>query len=66
MMQDMESGGGQLMEPIEKVVERCRDRIDRSLDCNVADIIRLIESVEKQKQAQRLVTPLWAGLGTGD
>jgi hypothetical protein len=54
------------MEPIEKVVERCRDRIDRSLDCNVADIIRLIEAIEKQKQEHRLVLPLWAGLGTGD
>lgn len=62
----MESGGGCLMEPIEKVIERCRDRIDRSLDCNVADVLRLIEVVEMQKQEKRQVLPLWAGLGTGD
>jgi hypothetical protein len=62
----MESGGECLMEPIEKVIERCRDRIDRSLDCNVADVLRLIEVVEMQKQEKRQVLPLWAGLGTGD
>ena len=62
----MESGGGCLMEPIEKVIERCRDRIDRSLDCNVADVLRLIEVVEMQKQEKRQVLPLWSGLGTGD
>jgi len=55
-----------MKEPIEKVIERCRDRIDRSLDCNVADIIQLIEAVENQKQEQRRFLPLWAGLGTGD
>jgi hypothetical protein len=55
-----------MKEPIEKVIERCRDRIDRSLDCNVADIIQLIEAVENQKQEQRRILPLWAGLGTGD
>jgi hypothetical protein len=53
------------MEPIEKVVERCRDRIDRALDCSVADIIRLIEEIEKKQQV-KLQLPPWAGLGTGD
>jgi len=66
VMQDMASGGEHLVEPIEKVIERCRDRIDRSLDCNVADVLRLIEAVENQKQEKRQVLPLWAGLGTGD
>ena len=65
-MKDRECGGGSMKEPIEKVIERCRDRIDRSLDCNVADIIQLIEAVENQKQEQRRFLPLWAGLGTGD
>ena len=57
-----------MQEPIEKVIERCRDRIDRSLDCNIADVIQLIEALEKhkQKQERRQVLPLWAGLGTGD
>jgi len=61
----MESGGECLMEPIEKVIERCRDRIDRALDCNIADIIRLIEEIEK-KQRLKVQQPPWAGLGTGD
>ena len=61
----MESGGECLMEPIEKVIERCRDRIDRSLDCNAADVLRLIEEIEKKARV-KLKQPPWAGLGTGD
>lgn len=53
------------MEPIEKVIERCRYRIERSLDCNIADIIRLIEEVEKRK-TEKTQLPPWAGLGSGD
>ena len=55
------------IEPIEKVIERCRSRIELSLDCNVGDIIRLVEEIEKQQQ-QKTVTayPAWYGMGTGD
>jgi hypothetical protein len=53
------------METIEKVIERCRFRIERSLDCNVADVLRLIEEIEKKQQV-KLQLPPWAGLGTGD
>jgi hypothetical protein len=53
------------METIEKVIERCRYRIERSLDCNVADVLRLIEEIEKKAQV-KLQQPPWAGLGTGD
>lgn len=55
-------------EPIEVVIERCRYRIDRSLDCNVGDIIRLIDEVEgsrQRPQAQPQLPP-WHGVGSGD
>lgn len=56
-----------MLEPIEKVIERCRSRIDLSLDCNVADIIRLIEEIESQQQKKTIIAyPAWHGIGTGD
>ena len=56
-----------MLEPIEKVIERCRARMDLSLDCNVVDIIRLIEEIEKQKQKKvNIAHPVWHGMGTGD
>jgi hypothetical protein len=33
---------------ISKAIERCRFRIDRSLDCNIADILLLIEEIENK------------------
>ena len=55
------------MEKIEKVIERCRHRIDLSLDVNVSDVLRLIEEVESRKpQKVEMDIPLWHGLGTGD
>ena len=57
------------MEPIDKVVERCRHRIDHSLDVNVGDIIRLIEEIERHAHEHKKMTlavPLWSGLGNGD
>jgi len=55
-------------EPIENVIERCRFRIDRSLDCNVGDIIRLIDEVERSRQRPRTQRqlPSWYGMGSGD
>jgi hypothetical protein len=55
-------------EPIENVIERCRFRIDRSLDCNVGDIIRLIDEVERSRQRPRTQhqLPSWYGMGSGD
>ena len=55
-------------EPIENVIERCRYRIDRSLDCNVGDIIRLIDEVERSRQRLRAQhqLPSWHGMGSGD
>ena len=56
-----------MLEPIEKVIERCRARMDLSLDCNVVDIIRLIEEIENQKQKKlNIAHPVWHGMGTGD
>lgn len=56
-----------MSEPIEKVIERCRSRIDLSLDCNISDIIRLIEEIEKLQQKKTIVSyPAWYGMGTGD
>jgi len=54
-------------ELIENVIERCRFRIERSLDVNVGDVLRLIEEIEKTRNNNnvRLRTP-WEGLGTGD
>lgn len=55
------------MEAIDRVIERCRFRIDRSLDVNIADVLRLIEEIESRKQEKRVPDlPLWHGLGTGD
>jgi len=65
----MESGDIKMSnEKIENVIQRCRDRIDRSLDCNVGDVVRLIEEIEKNKQhAQRQQSyPIWHGFGSGD
>lgn len=53
-------------EPIEHVIERCRYRIDRSLDCNVGDIIRLIDEVERGRQRSQAQLPPWYGIGNGD
>ena len=54
-------------EPIEVVIERCRHRIDMSLDCNVGDINRLIEEIETLKQRKADISyPVWYGIGTGD
>lgn len=56
-----------MSEPIEKVIERCRSRIELSLDCNVGDIIRLIDEIEKQQQKKIVAShPVWHGMGTGD
>ena len=55
-------------ESIEEVIERCRFRIDRSLDCNVADVIRLIEEAEstRYKNKNTASYPIWHGCGSGD
>jgi len=53
-------------EPIGKVIERCRFRIDRSLDLNIADVIRLIDEIEKYQIKRTISMPVWHGLGTGD
>jgi len=45
-MKDKESGDALMLEPIEKVIQRCRDRIDRSFDCNIADIVRILDELE--------------------
>lgn len=56
-----------MTEPIEKVIERCEYRIDRALDCNVGDILRLIAEVQRlTPQARKPDVPLWYGLGNGD
>jgi hypothetical protein len=56
-----------MLEPIENVIERCKYRIERSLDCNISDVIRLIEEVEKHQQKKSVITyHAWQGLGTGD
>jgi len=65
----MAGGGGKTLEPIDKVIERCRHRIDHSLDVNVGDIIRLIEEIERHAHEHKKMTlavPLWSGLGNGD
>lgn len=54
-------------ESIEKVIERCEYRMERSLDCNVSDIRRLIEEVRRQTvKPNQAALPLWHGLGNGD
>lgn len=55
-------------EPIENVINRCRNRIDLSLDCNISDIILLIEEIEDMKNSKRQEAhkPIWHDLGTGD
>lgn len=53
-------------EPIRNVIERCRFRIDRSLDINIADVIRLIDEIEKYQIKPTVSKPVWHGLGTGD
>jgi|APGre2960657373_1045057.scaffolds.fasta_scaffold727712_1 ribosomal protein S3AE len=66
-MKDKASGDTKMQdEKIEKVIERCRSRIDLSLDVNTSDVVRLIEEVERQKTKECLKRPLWEGLGTGD
>lgn len=63
----MESGGIKMsQEPIERVIERCRFRIDHALDMNVGDVIRLIEEVEKSRPMTEKLRAPWEGLGTGD
>ena len=69
VVRDMGAGGRKKLEPIERVIDRCRFRLDRSLDVNVADVIRLIDEIEKREHERKAVTlavPLWHGLGTGD
>ena len=67
---DTANGERLMLESIDKVIERCRYRIDRSLDVNISDVIRLIEEVEKNEANRKnLNSPayaLWHGLGSGD
>ena len=68
-MKVMANGGIKMSkEPIENVIERCRFRIDRSLDCNIADVIRLIEEVESMQYKNKNIAsyPVWHGYGSGD
>lgn len=53
-------------EPIENVIERCRKRMDMSLNCNPGDVIRLIEEIETTKKSKDIKVPIWYGIGTGD
>ena len=63
----MGAGGLKTLEPIDRVLERCRFRIDRSLDVNIADVMRLIEEIERTKrESRKLDLPMWHGLGNGD
>ena len=59
-------GGENPLETIEKVIERCKFRIEKSLDVNVGDVIRLIEEIEKYKAPKIVKQPVWHGYGTGD
>ena len=66
-MKVMASGDSKMSdEKIERVIERCKMRIDLSLNVNVKDVIRLIEEIERQKIKEPSIRPLWDGLGTGD
>lgn len=68
-MRGTENGGIKMSkEPIEDVIARCRFRIDRALDCNVADVIRLIEETEstQHKNKNTASYPVWHGCGSGD
>lgn len=68
-MKDMENGGIKMSkEPIKDVIARCRFRIDRALDCNVSDVIRLIEESEatQYKNKNTASYPVWHGYGSGD
>jgi len=66
-MKVMENGGIKMSnELIEKVIERCRFRIERSLDANVGDVLRLIEEIEKVRHKNDRLRAPWEGLGTGD
>jgi hypothetical protein len=68
-MKDMENGGIKMSkEPIKAVIDRCRFRIDRALDCNIADVIRLIEETEaaQYKNKNTVSYPVWRGYGAGD
>lgn len=56
-----------MSEPIDRVIERCEYRMERSLDCNISDIRRLIEEVRLlTPKPQQPELPLWHGLGNGD
>jgi len=35
-----------MLEPIKSVILRCRNRLDRALDCNIADINRILDELE--------------------
>lgn len=65
-MKVLVDGGERQLETIEKVIDRCRFRIDRSLDVNIADVIRLIEEIEKIRAPKIIQQPAWHGYGTGD
>ncbi len=60
------SGGLQTLETIDKVIERCKFRIERALDVNVGDVLLLIAEIERTKSDKKIQRPVWHDLGTGD
>ena len=68
----MESGEGlklavHMNESIHKVIERCEWRMERSLDCHIDDVRRLISEVRRlTPQPAAPDVPLWHGKGSGD
>jgi len=54
------------VESIDKVIERCRDRINMSHNPSIDDVIRLIQEVESFRVRKWDTQPLWAGKGSGD
>jgi hypothetical protein len=55
-----------MQEPIEKVIERCRERINLSLDCSIGDILRICDELEKLRSQSMQPLPPWHGMGSGD
>ncbi len=53
-------------ESIEVVIERCRERINMSLNCNAGDILRLCNEVERLRERNNPQQPPWHGFGSGD
>ena len=35
-----------MLEPIKSVILCCRNRLDRALDCNIADVNRIFDELE--------------------